>query len=110
MESIPHEDEPCYVISVAAEMVRVHPQTLRRYEDLGLVQPARVSGKRFYSPNDVERLHKIGRLIEDLGVNLAGVEVILSLTERLEIIQTEMDRMREEFEEEMDRLRKLAGG
>lgn len=110
MESIPHEDEPCYVISVAAKMVSVHPQTLRRYEDLGLVRPARVSGKRFYSPNDVECLHKIGRLIEDLGVNLAGVEVILNLTERLEIIQTEMDRMREEFEEEMDRLRKLAGG
>jgi len=110
MESIPHEDEPCYVISVAAKMVSVHPQTLRRYEDLGLVRPARVSGKRFYSPNNVKRLHKIGRLIEDLGVNLAGVEVILNLTERLEIIQTEMDRMREEFEAEMDRLRKLAGG
>ena len=109
MESIPHKDEPCYVISIAAKMVRVHPQTLRRYEDLGLIQPARLSGKRFYSPNDVERLHKISRLIEDLGVNLAGVDVILNLTERLESIQTEMDRMREEFEKEMDRLRKLAG-
>lgn len=113
-KSIPTEpildgDEPCYIISVAAEMVQVHPQTLRRYDELGLVRPARVSGKRFYSPNDMERVRKIIRLTEDLGVNLAGVEVILNLTERLETIQAEMDRMREEFERELTRLRRLAG-
>jgi len=107
--AIPGRDEPCYVISVAARMLDVHPQTLRRYEEMGLIQPARVSGKRFYSPNDVERLQKISRLIEDLGVNLAGVEVILNLTERLETIQYEMDQMRNEFEQELYRLRQLAG-
>jgi len=89
-------------------MLDVHPQTLRRYEDVGLVRPARVSGKRLYSPNDVERLQKISRLIEDLGVNLAGVEVILNLTERLENIQFEMDQMRNEFEQELYRLRQFA--
>ena len=109
MTAIPGRDEPCYVISVAARMLDVHPQTLRRYEEMGLIQPARVSGKRFYSPNDVERLQKISRLIEDLGVNLAGVEVILNLTERLETIQYEMDQMRNEFEQELYRLRQLAG-
>jgi MerR family transcriptional regulator, heat shock protein HspR len=108
VEVIPGGDEPCYVISVAARMLSVHPQTLRRYEDMGLVKPARVSGKRLYSPNDVERLQKISRLIEDLGVNLAGVEVILDLVERLESIQFEMDHMRDEFEQEIYRLRQIA--
>ena len=108
-EMLPRDDEPCYVISVAAEMISVHPQTLRRYEDIGLIRPARVSGKRLYSPNDIERLRKISRLTEDLGVNLAGVEVILSLTERLELVQAEMDRMRREFEREIERLRRLVG-
>ena len=108
MEVIPGGDEPCYVISVAARMLSVHPQTLRRYEDMGLVKPARVSGKRLYSPNDVERLQKISRLTEDLGVNLAGVEIILDLVERLESIQFEMDHMRDELEQEIYRLRQRA--
>jgi MerR family transcriptional regulator/heat shock protein HspR len=108
VEVIPGGDEPCYVISVAAKMLSVHPQTLRRYEDMGLVKPARVSGKRLYSPNDVERLQKISRLTEDLGVNLAGVEIILNLIERLESIQYEMDQMRDELEREIYRLRQMA--
>ena len=108
VEVIPGGDEPCYVISVAAKMLRVHPQTLRRYEDIGLVKPARVSGKRFYSPNDVERLQKISRLTEDLGVNLAGVEIILDLVDRLESIQDEMDQMRDELEREIYRLQQVA--
>lgn len=94
MNSIPAPDEPCYVISVAAAMLRVHPQTLRRYEEEGLVSPARVSGKRLYSPADIERLMKISRLVDELGVNLAGVEIILNLTERLEQAQDEIAAIR----------------
>jgi MerR family transcriptional regulator, heat shock protein HspR len=100
---IPHPDEPCYIISVVAEMVSVHPQTLRRYEELGLVQPARISGKRLYSPRDVERLRRISRLIGELGVNLAGVEVILNLTERVERLQRELAATKSELEEGTER-------
>ena len=105
-----HDDEPCYVISVAAEMIRLHPQTLRRYEELGLVCPTRVSGKRMYSPNDVEKLRKISRITDDLGVNLAGVEVILRLTQQVETLQTEMDQMKRELVGEIARLRRMTGG
>ena len=77
-------DEPCYIISVAAKLVQMHPQTLRYYERLGLIQPARSDGKiRLYSARDIERLHQIHQYINDLGVNLAGVEVILRMTERM---------------------------
>ncbi len=81
-------DEPMFVISVAARLVEMHPQTLRYYERAGLVKPKRSRGSiRLYSQRDIERLKKIARLIEDLGVNLAGVEVIINLTERLELLQ-----------------------
>jgi MerR family transcriptional regulator/heat shock protein HspR len=81
-------DEPMFVISVAARLVEMHPQTLRYYERAGLVKPTRSRGRiRLYSHRDIERLRKIARLVEDLGVNLAGVEVILNLTEKLESLQ-----------------------
>ena len=87
--------DPCYVISVAAQMVNLHPQTLRYYERIGLVVPARSPGNlRLYSPNDIERLRKICRLTDDLGVNLAGVDVILRLTETIEQLQSEIDETR----------------
>jgi len=99
-------EEPCYVISVVAKMVEVHPQTLRSYERIGLVKPARSPGNvRLYSARDVERLRKICRMTEDLGVNLAGVEVILNLTEKLEALREEMDRAAGEMQAEIDRLR-----
>ena len=79
------QDEPCYVISVAARLVELHPQTLRRYDEIGLIKPARASGRRLYSPRDLERLRKINRLVNDLGVNLAGVEVILNMSKRMDI-------------------------
>ena len=66
-------DAPCYVMSVAARLVELHPQTLRRYEEIGLVKPARVSGKRLYSPKDIERLRLITRLTDELRVNQAGL-------------------------------------
>lgn len=106
MDQNPDRDEPCYVISVVAKLVDLHPQTLRRYEEIGLVKPTRASGRRLYSLRDIERLHKINRLINDLGVNLAGVEVILNMNKRMEHLQREMDKMQAEFEAEIERLRR----
>lgn len=99
-------NEPCYVISVAARMVELHPQTLRHYERVGLVVPARSPGNvRLYSPCDIERLRKICRLTDELGINLAGVDVILRLTDTIEELQTEVDEMRAELLSEVQRLR-----
>jgi MerR family transcriptional regulator/heat shock protein HspR len=93
------ENEPVYVISVAAKLCEMHPQTLRAYERQGLVRPQRPdSHNRLYSEADIERLRQIQRLTRDLGVNLAGVEVILDLLDR-------MEAMREEMEQELARLR-----
>lgn len=99
-------DEPCYVISVAARLTNLHPQTLRHYERIGLIKPARSSGnRRLYSQRDVERLRQISRLTEDAGVNLAGVELILQMREEMRRMEREMDRMQAELEEEIRRLR-----
>lgn len=105
-QHLPKEDEPCYIISVAARMVNLHPQTLRYYERSGLVQPTRSEGnRRLYSPRDIERLHRIARLTDELGVNLAGVEVILNMARKMEKMRAEMERMEAEFEREIERLR-----
>ncbi|MBC7232522.1 MAG: helix-turn-helix transcriptional regulator [Chloroflexi bacterium] len=102
----PSPDEPCYVISIAAQMVNLHPQTLRYYERIGLVVPARSRGNiRLYSQRDIERLQKISRLTNELGVNLAGVEVIMHLTDTIERMQAEMDALRASLEAEIERLR-----
>jgi len=102
------KDEPVYMIGVAAKLCSVHPQTLRLYERLGLVRPKRLGSKnRLYSHADIERLQQIQRLTQELGVNLAGVEVILDLLEKVqrmhEEMEREMDRIRQEMEEEMTR-------
>jgi len=104
----PDWDEPCYAIGVAARIVNLHPQTLRNYESLGLIRPARVSGRRRYSLRDIARLQKIAQLTE-LGVNLAGVEMILRLSEQLEELQREMRRMQAEYEAEIARLQQMLG-
>lgn len=98
------------MISVAARLCDVHPQTLRLYERMGLVKPRRVASKnRMYSDADIERLRRIQRLTQDLGVNLAGVEVIFSLLEQMEDMrrrmEEDMDRLREEMEAEIRHLR-----
>jgi MerR family transcriptional regulator, heat shock protein HspR len=101
-------DEPLYVISVAARMVNLHPQTLRHYERLGLIDPARTEGGvRMYSQRDVERLNRISGLIEDLGVNLAGVEVILNMSRQIEELQAQMKQMEAQFEVEIERMRRV---
>ncbi len=103
-----HEsDEPIYVISVAARLVEMHPQTLRYYERAGLLKPIRSSGKiRLYSPREIEKLRKIARLTNELGVNLAGVEIIIDLTDRLEALQWQMKQHEEHLQSEIERLRK----
>jgi MerR family transcriptional regulator/heat shock protein HspR len=97
-------DEPCYVISIAARIVGMHAQTLRQYERVGLVEPKRSRGNiRLYSRADVERLRQVQRLISDLGVNLAGVEVILRMNERIRAMEAEMERLRSELQRHRDR-------
>ena len=103
-----HDDEPCYIISVAAKLVRLHPQTLRYYERLGLIDPSRSAGNmRLYSPRDISRLRKIVRLTDELGLNLAGVEVILRMGERMRELQREMELMQADLEREINRLHNL---
>lgn len=101
-----------YMISVVSEMVGVHPQTLRMYEREGFINPERTDGGvRLYSEDDVERLRMILNLTRELGINLAGVEVILSMREKMEHLQRVMDemaeRMRREFMEELARREEL---
>ncbi|MCS6950778.1 MAG: helix-turn-helix transcriptional regulator [bacterium] len=91
--------EPVYLISVAARLCDMHPQTLRMYERLGLIRPKRVNQKnRLYSEADIERLRQIQRLTRDLGVNLAGVEIILDLLDKVERLQQELDQMHAQME------------
>ncbi len=101
------EDEPIFVISVAARLVEMHPQTLRYYERAGLLKPTRSSGKiRLYSQREIERLRKIARLTNELGVNLAGVEIIIDLTERLEALQEQMNKREAELMAEIEQLKR----
>ena len=92
-------EEPCYVISIAARLVGMHAQTLRYYERAGLVLPSRTRGRqRLYSPADVARLREIQRLISDLGVNLAGVDVIFRMRRRMIEMEEEMEDLRRQLQ------------
>ena len=94
------DDRPRYMISVAAELVGMHPQTLRMYEQKGLVRPQRTAGNtRLYSEADLERLRLIQRLTTQLGLNLAGVEAVLDLEEQLQRMQARMERLEREMRE-----------
>ena len=93
---------PRYMISVAAELVGMHPQTLRLYESKGLVRPARTpGGTRLYSDADVERLRLIQRLTTELGLNLAGVEQVLRLEDELRRVRTRLERLERELKPEI---------
>jgi MerR family transcriptional regulator/heat shock protein HspR len=96
------KDRPLYIISVAAELVHMHPQTLRLYERRGLVQPHRDGKNRLYSQRDIERILYIQKLTRDLGVNLAGVEEITRLQQELEKqkrkMQVEIQRLHHQIE------------
>jgi len=94
-----------YMISVAAELVGMHPQTLRIYETKGLVRPTRTpGGTRLYSEADVERLRIIQRLTTEIGLNLAGVERVLHLEDELERMRRRLDRMEREMREAIDQV------
>ena len=108
-------DGAWYIISVAAQRAQVHEQTLRHYERLGLIEPARKGSSphspRLYSDSDIERVMQIRRLMHDLGVNLAGVEAILHMKDRMEQMQmeveVEMEKMRNQHALEMRRLKDI---
>jgi MerR family transcriptional regulator, heat shock protein HspR len=91
-------DRPIYMISVAAELVGMHPQTLRMYETKGLVRPQRTpGGTRLYSEADVERLRIIQRLTSELGLNLAGVELVLRLEDELRKAHAQVERLQQQL-------------
>jgi MerR family transcriptional regulator/heat shock protein HspR len=94
------DDRPRYMISVAADLVGMHPQTLRIYESKGLVTPQRTAGNtRLYSEADLERLRLINRLTQELGLNLAGVEHVIRLEEQIRRMQRTMERLEREMRE-----------
>jgi MerR family transcriptional regulator, heat shock protein HspR len=104
------EDEPCFTIGVVHQMLGLHPQTLRHYERLGLVRPHRSDGKiRMYSAKDLERIALIKRWIDEFGVNLAGVEVMLKMQESMEQLRADLERQlrdqRRQYESEIRRLK-----
>jgi MerR family transcriptional regulator, heat shock protein HspR len=85
---------PLYRISVVAEMLALHPQTLRLYEKKGLIRPSRTRGRtRLYSAEDVEEIRLILRLGRELGVNLAGIEIILKMRRQMQAMQQELESM-----------------
>ena len=91
-------DEPVYLISVVAKVLMIHPQTLRQYEREGLITPARTDGKmRLYSQRNIDRIKMILRLTRDLGINLAGVDVIMQLKEKLDEYESIIDELKEEI-------------
>ena len=91
-------DEPVYLISVVATMLDIHPQTLRQYEREGLVEPSRTQGRmRLYSQRDIDRMKLILRLTRQMGVNLAGVDIVLQLKEQIDQMQEEIDILRDEL-------------
>ena len=88
-------EEPLFLISVVAKILSLHPQTLRQYEREGLVEPSRTDGRmRLYSQKDVDRVKMILRLTRDLGVNLAGVDVILQLKEKMDEFESTIEELR----------------
>jgi MerR family transcriptional regulator, heat shock protein HspR len=112
------QERGVFMISVAAELAEMHPQTLRMYEARGLITPKRSpKNTRLYSQADVERLRRIQQMTNDEGLNLAGVETVLELEHRLERMRLEMAKMRKRAAEmesrmtrELERLRKSTGG
>ena len=107
VERVVVDDRPRYMISVAADLVGMHPQTLRIYETKGLVQPQRTAGNtRLYSEADLERLRLINQLTTELGLNLAGVEHVIRLEEQLRRMQRRMERLELEMRERLEEMRR----
>jgi MerR family transcriptional regulator, heat shock protein HspR len=101
------DDRPRYMISVAAELVGMHPQTLRIYEAKGLVRPTRTAGNtRLYSDLDLERLRAIQKLTTELGLNLAGVETVLRLEDEMNRLRASLERLERAMREEIRNVHK----
>ena len=101
------DERPRYMISVAADLVGMHPQTLRIYEQKGLVRPQRTAGNtRLYSEADLEQLRLINQLTQELGLNLAGVEHVIRLEEQLRRMQARMARLEREMREQVAAVRR----
>lgn len=93
-----HYDEPVYLISIVAKILDIHPQTLRQYERENLIKPSRSNGRvRLYSQRDIDKIKLILRLTRELGVNLAGVDIILRLKEQMEEMEQEIAELRDEI-------------
>jgi MerR family transcriptional regulator/heat shock protein HspR len=93
-----HFDEPVYMISIVAKILEIHPQTLRQYERENLISPSRSDGKiRLYSQRDIEKIKMILRLTREVGVNLAGVDVVLRLKNKMEAMEQEVMELRSEI-------------
>ena len=104
MNSNEHNNEPRYVISIAAKMLDMQTYTLRYYEKVGIIEPRRSRGNvRLYSDRDIALLQRVKTLVDDMGVNLPGVEVILRMMQR-------MGEMQQQLEEAQEELRKHKGG
>jgi MerR family transcriptional regulator/heat shock protein HspR len=100
------KSKPQYMIGVVAQMLGLHPQTLRMYEKKGLIRPARTVGRtRMYSPEDVEEIARVTRLARDLGVNLAGIEIILKMRRRMIEMQKQIEELTSYVRAEMARSR-----
>ena len=100
-------DRPIYMISVAAELVGMHPQTLRMYETKGLVRPQRTpGGTRLYSEADIERLRIVQRLTSELGLNLAGVELVLRLEDELRRAHAQVERLQQQLKQDVQDVHK----
>ena len=98
-EPTSEDNQPFYVISVAARLVGMHQQTLRYYERAGLIQPSRTRGNiRMYSNSDIQRIRMAQKLIVELGVNLAGVEIIVRMGEQIRQLQEELEKTRAELD------------
>ena len=98
-------ERPRYMISIAAELVGMHPQTLRIYESKGLVRPGRTpGGTRLYSERDLDRLRLVQRLTTELGLNLAGVERVLALEDELNRMRERLDRLEREMRQAIDQV------
>ena len=97
-ESLIPRQEPVFQISIVSRMIGLHQQTIRSYERIGLVKPHRTAGNtRLFSHHDVERLRTVTRLVNDLGVNLAGVDVIMRMTAQIEQLQQQLEQTTKEL-------------
>jgi MerR family transcriptional regulator, heat shock protein HspR len=101
------DERPRYMISVAADLVGMHPQTLRMYESKGLVNPKRTPGNtRLFSEADIERLRLIQRLTSELGLNLAGVELVLRLEDELKKAHRRIERLQQQLRDDVQKVHK----